>query len=171
LGGHPDSLDSLFLRRNAMSFPLRTLQEIRRRSEEEAERALGDAMALVAAVEAEERRLAEDAAAAQARAAEGRAYDGAGRTVAAALVEERFHGRLRDEAARAQAALLTHRKGPLGAARAGAQAARERHAAARRDRQAADKACEREQAEERRVAERRAEDATSDLAAAHRRGK
>jgi colicin import membrane protein len=154
-----------------MSFPLRTLLEIRRRSEEEAERALGEAVAAVAAAEAEQRRLVECAAAARTRADQSRAYDGEGQTVGAALAGETFAARLRDEARQAEAAALTHRKGALKAARASEAVARERHAAARRDRQAADQAQEREQAEQRRVAERRAEDARSDLAAARRRGK
>jgi len=150
--------------------PLRTLLEIRRRSEEEAERALGPAAAAVTAAEVEQRRLLECVAAARARAEGARAYDGA-QTAAAALATETFQARLRDEARQAEAAALTHRKGLLAAARAQEQAARERHASARRDRQAADQAWEREEAEQRRLAERRAEDARSDLAAAHRRGK
>src|SRR6185436_8047930 len=168
LGGHPDPLDSLFFRSNAMSFPLQTLLTLRRRAEEEAEREVALAVADCAQAEAEQRRLAECAAAAWARARAGR--DGEAATAGERLTAERFRQRLAEEAGRADEAALTHRKGALAIARAAEEAARERHAGARRERQAAEQASEREATEERRVAERRAEEAISDLAAARRRG-
>jgi hypothetical protein len=169
LGGHPDSLASLFLRRNAMSFPLQTLLDLRRRTEEEAERSLAAARARQAQSEAEHQRLEECAAAAWARANTARGQVGPA-TAGEALVAERFQDRLADEARAADQAVLTHRKGALAAARTDEAAARAHHAAARRERLAAEQASEREAAGQRRVADRRAEDAASDLAAGRRRG-
>jgi flagellar biosynthesis chaperone FliJ len=152
-----------------MSFPLQTLLDLRRRSEDEAAQAMASALARTALSEAEQRRLEECAAAAWARANLARGQAGPA-TAGEALAAERFHDRLAGEARGADQAALTHRKGPLAVARAEEAAARERHAAARRERQAAEQAGEREAAEQRRVAGRRAEDALSDLAAARRRG-
>jgi hypothetical protein len=142
---------------------------MRRHAESAAEQALARAVSGREGAEREQRRLEECAAAARVRVG-AIPYDGPGSTAAAALEIERFRARLAGEVRRADAKVLTHRKGRLRAARVQEETAGQRHAAARRDREALEQVQERQEAERRRVASRRAEDAASDLTAARRRG-
>jgi colicin import membrane protein len=150
-----------------MSIGLQSLLETRRFAEDEAVRALADSIARRICAEAEQARLDECAAAAAARA-RAAAYDGGPTMAAGAWAAERYRGRLAEEARRAHEAALTHRRGEWRAAREAEEQARVRQATARQDREALEQLDERQQAERRRVAERRAEDAASELAGRRR---
>jgi flagellar export protein FliJ len=153
-----------------MSFRLERLLQIRRRAEEETGKSVARATAARVHAEAEQGRLAATFQAARERAAVARGAPMGG-TAGDAQAAERFWRRLADEAENARRRTLTHRDGPLASARAAEQSAREAHLLARRDREALEKVAERQEARQRRVARRRAEDAASDLALAYRQPK
>jgi hypothetical protein len=140
------------------------LLDTRLQAQKEAEQALAAAAAARGAAQATQASLEGAAAAARGRLT-ATAYDDR-RTVGQALADDRFRARLADDARAAEAAALTHRKGALAAAQADEEAARQALAAARRDREALEQVQERADRERQRVADRRAEDAASDLTAA-----
>jgi flagellar biosynthesis chaperone FliJ len=151
-----------------MSFRLDRLLALRRRAEEEAEQRVARTTADRALAEQEQHRLAETFQAVQQRLAafHQREVPADG---AAAQAAELFRARLSDEVKSARQCALTHEVGPLARARAAEETARQAHLEARREREALEKIWERQQARQRRAADRRAEDAASDLAlAAHR---
>jgi flagellar export protein FliJ len=154
-----------------MSFRLERLLQIRRRAEGEAEQGVARATAARARAEEEQRRLAATFQAARERLAAARGAASGMSTAGEALAAERFWRRVADEATEAHRRSLTHRDGPLAAALAVEESARQAHLVARREREALEKVAERQQARQRRVAHRRAEDAADDLALASRQPK
>jgi flagellar biosynthesis chaperone FliJ len=152
-----------------MSFRLDRLLQIRRRAEEDAEQRVARTTRQRALAEQEDERLAATFQLALKRVeAARRTPSGELITVAQAHGAERFFRRLADEAARAERSLTTHRSGPLFVAKAAEHEARAAHLEARREREALEKVAERQRARQRRVADRRSEDAASDLALAYR---
>jgi flagellar biosynthesis chaperone FliJ len=152
-----------------MAFRLQTLLNLKLRAEEEAERAMAAAMAERAKVEARQAELEANVLRAKEKVAEARraAMDPAA-DAGEGLARERFRQRLAEQVKICQEIALQHRQGPLAAAIAAEQAARQAHLEARREREALEKHKEKEAARERQIAERRTEDAASDLAiAAH----
>jgi len=150
-----------------MAFRLQTLLELRQRAEEEAERAVAEAMAARAKVEKRQAELEQEVVKARARLDEARKT--AADPVAQAgehLARERFRKRLADMIEQRKEEARVHREGPLKQAKQAEDQARENHVNARREREALDKHKEREEAKVRREAERRAEDAASDLSIA-----
>jgi flagellar export protein FliJ len=147
-----------------MGFRLQSLLDLRRQGEEQAQAALAAAEAARSEAEAEQARLDRAVDEARARLA-GRRAEAPDRA-ADAQGAERFRKRLADAVATAQAVATGHRDGPLAAARVGAARALAGYTEARREREALDKLREREEEQARRVAERRSEDAASDLAVA-----
>jgi hypothetical protein len=150
-----------------MRFPIDSLLDIRRQVEDEATRTVAGAVTARDRAEAEQQRLVERAAAARARARSGDV--GGASTIEAALHAERFRARLAEAAQQAEGEALTHRKGPLRAARTGEEAARAAQLTAHRDREAAERLAERGALIRRRAAERRAEEAASEAGARGRR--
>jgi hypothetical protein len=157
-----------------MSFRLHSLLTLRRQEEEQAEQAAAVATAARVEAETEQKRLDDLAVAARQRLAQAREKawrDQAGvRGADAALRAERLRQRLADEIRQAAAAAEGHRTGALAAALAAEQEARRRRLEARQAREALEKVKARADAEDQKLADRRAEDAASDLAiAGHRR--
>ncbi len=152
-----------------MAFRLQTLLDLKLRAEEDAERAMATAMAERAKVEARQAQLEAEVTRARERVAEARRA--AADPVAVAgdgLARERFRERLAEQVKICLETARVHRAGPLAAAIAAEDAARQTHLEARREREALEKHKEKEAARERQIAERRSEDAASDLAiAAH----
>jgi hypothetical protein len=152
-----------------MGYRLQGLLDLRRRGEKDAESGLAAALAERARQEQELARLEASVAAAGERLRAARAAPAEGRA-ADVLGRERFRARLQDGLRAAEAAVAQHRAGPLAAAAAGEQKARGDLVLARREREAIEQHKEKEEAALRVTAERRAEDAASDLAlAAHAR--
>jgi hypothetical protein len=153
-----------------LGFRLRTLQDLRARTEEEAEARL--AAAIADRVKAEGRQADLDATAARARAQAAEARARLGREAPAptsageALGRTRYVQRLDDASRRAVEAAERHRAGPVAGARRGEEAARQGQLDARRDRQALERHAERLAAAARREGERRTDDAAGDLALA-----
>ena len=149
----------------AMVFPLQSLLDVRRNAEQSAQRTFALAAAERAREEEEQQRL-------RARWQEARAKlemerkrhaDTDPADAAQAIARQRYLARLRDEAARLQQLADEHRRSALAAAataEAAAQTAlREAHAAYA----AVQNLDQRARSEEKRVLDRRAEDAASDL--------
>jgi len=152
-----------------MAFRLQTLLDLKVRAEEDAEKAMAAAIAGRAKVEARQKELESDVLRAKERVAEARreAMDPA-KVAGDALARERFLDRLAEQVKVRQEIARQHRAGPLAEAIAAEQAARQAHLEVRRERESLDKHKEKEAAKERQIAERRTEDAASDLAiAAH----
>ena len=152
-----------------MAFRLQTLLDLKLRAEEDAERCLAEAMAFHAKVEARQQALENQVTKARQQLTEARAGIGGGggdrRGSAGAGTIPPAAGRGgAAEDGRGQGAP----GGPPGRGQAPEQEARDKHLEARREREALEKHKEKEAAKVRVVAERRAEDAASDLAiAAH----
>jgi flagellar biosynthesis chaperone FliJ len=151
-----------------MAFALASLLNLRRDAEDEAKRAFGQASLARAAAEAEQERLeraiveARDRAAGERRRLAGLPLEQASQ----GLDREHYRQRLQAEIARAVQRAAQHRDGPLAEAQASEAAARDAYTLARQEREALDKVKARQEAEQRRVADRRAEDAAGDLAQA-----
>lgn len=152
-----------------MAFRLQTLLDLKLRAEEEAERALGEAMAFTAKVQARQQALEDEVSKARTRLDEARRTAAqVGGTAGDQLGRERFRQRLAEAVRLRMEEAKAHRLGPLAEAQRLEQLARDRHLEARREREALEKHKEKEEAKARVIAERRAEDAASDLAiAAH----
>jgi hypothetical protein len=156
-----------------MAFRLQTLLGLKLRAEEEAEQAMAAAIAARAKVELKQAELEAAIQRAKDRLAEARrAAMSPADVVGEGQARERFRQRLVDLVTAATETARAHRQGPLAAAIAAEQAARQAHLEARREREALEKHKAKEEAKERQIAERRSEDAASDLAiAAHFRNK
>jgi flagellar biosynthesis chaperone FliJ len=152
-----------------MAFRLQTLLDLKLRAEEDAERCLAEAMAFHAKVQAKQQALEDEVIKARQRLTEARqAAAQAAATAGDQLARERFRQRLAEAVKQRMEEAKAHRLGPLAEAQRQEQAARDKHLEARREREALEKHKEKEEAKARVVAERRAEDAASDLAiAAH----
>jgi hypothetical protein len=152
-----------------MGYRLESLLELRRRSEKDAEKTLAAALAERAGREEEQARLEALVAAARARWQGSRATSAGGRA-ADVLGQERFRARLQDQLRAAEASAAQHRAGPLAQALTGEETSRAALTLARREREVIEQHREKTEAALRLTAERRAEDAASDLAlAAHAR--
>jgi hypothetical protein len=152
----------------AMVFPLQSLLDVRRNAEQSAQQTFALAAAERAREEEEQQRLRarwQDADA-KLEKERKRLADKEPANAAQAIARQRYLLRLRDEAARLQQLADAHRRGalaPAAAAEAAAQAElREAHAACA----AVEKLEQRARSEEKRVADRRAEDEASDVAQA-----
>lgn len=152
-----------------MAFRLQTLLDLKLRAEEDAERCLAEAMAFHAKVKVRQQALEDEVTKARQRLTEARqAAAEAAATAGDQLGRERFRQRLAEAVKLRMEEAKAHRLGPLAEAQRQEQAARDKHLEARREREALEKHKEKEEAKARLVAERRAEDAASDLAiAAH----
>jgi flagellar biosynthesis chaperone FliJ len=152
-----------------MAFRLQTLLDLKLRAEEDAERCLAEAMAFHAKVQARQQALENEVTKARQRLTEARqAAAEPAATAGDQLGRERFRQRLAEAVRLKMEEAKAHRLGPLAEAQRQEQAARDKHLEARREREALEKHKEKEEAKARVVAERRAEDAASDLAiAAH----
>jgi len=150
--------------RTAMLSNLSALFDLRCNAEKEAEQALGAALAARQRAEDEQQRLnsaAEEGRQRLARAAKLRAA-GTPSVAALGLQHERYRQRLAAALAQATAKADQHRQGPLQQAQAAEQAAAARVGQAKQERQAIEKLIARQAAEERKQADRRAEDAAGD---------
>jgi flagellar biosynthesis chaperone FliJ len=151
-----------------MAFPLASLLDVRRNAEEAAKRAFGQASMARAATEAEQARLeraiteARDHATAERRRLAALPLQRVGQ----GLDREHYRRRLSAGIALAEERAAQHRAGPLAEARATENATRDAYTLARQEREALEKVKARQEAEQRRVADRRAEDAAGDLAQA-----
>jgi hypothetical protein len=164
--GIETALDSLFFARDAMSFPLPTLLELRRRDED---RVLREVVHLTAV-----RGRAED----ELRRREGAVQVLEVRLLANGTVQpdcaeeaqarDRWRSRLAGQLGQARAAVEEQRSETLARALVEEEAARARHQQAVAERRALEKVLEDRQAEERRVAERRADDQAAEVATARR---
>ncbi len=157
-----------------MSNPLESLLGLRRHTEAETEKGLGIAMAGRAKAEDEQR--LHDGRAHEARARRQTEGQRLGQTAppntAEAVARHAFLRRLDDDVRRLDAAAKVHRDGALAAALRADESARNAHREARREREALEAHMARLAAEEARLRERRAEDASGDLAiAAHAKAK
>jgi flagellar biosynthesis chaperone FliJ len=152
-----------------MAFRLQTLLDLKLRAEEDAERCLAEAMAFHATVKAKQQALEDEVTRARQRLTEARqAAAEPAATAGDQLGRDRFRQRLTEAVRLRMEEAKAHRLGPLAEAQRQEQAARDKHLEARREREALEKHKEKEAAKVRQVAERRAEDAASDLAiAAH----
>jgi flagellar biosynthesis chaperone FliJ len=152
-----------------MAFRLQTLLDLKLRAEEDAERCLAEAMAFHVKVQAKQQALEDEVIKARQRLTEARqAAAEAAATAGDQLARERFRQRLAEAVRLRMEEARAHRLGPLAEAQRQEQAARDKHLEARREREALEKHKEKEEAKARVIAERRAEDAASDLAiAAH----
>jgi flagellar biosynthesis chaperone FliJ len=150
-----------------MAFRLQTLLDLKLRAEEDAERAMATAMAERAKVQAKQAQLEAAVVRARERLAEARRAAADPVEVAGeGLARERFRERLAEQVKVCIETARVHRVGPLAEALAAEEAARQVHLEARRDREALEKHKEKEAARERQLAERRSEDAASDLSIA-----
>jgi hypothetical protein len=151
-----------------MVFPLQSLLDVRHNAEQDARRTLALAAAARVREEEEQQRLraAWQSARAKWEAERRRLADTDPANAAQAVARQHYLGRLLDEAARLERSAEEHEMSALAASvahEAAAQAAlHEAHASCA----AVEKLEERARREERRVADRRAEDAASDLAQA-----
>src|SRR4029450_7854725 len=101
-----------------MAFRLQTLLELRQRAEEEAERAVAEAMAARAKVEKRQAELEQEVVKAHARLEEERKTAAAPAPRAGEhLARERFRKRLADVIVERKEAARVHRDGPLKAAK------------------------------------------------------
>jgi hypothetical protein len=126
-------------------------------------------MAFHATVKAKQQALEDEVTRARQRLTEARqAAAEPAATAGDQLGRDRFRQRLTEAVRLRMEEAKAHRLGPLAEAQRQEQAARDKHLEARREREALEKHKEKEAAKVRQVAERRAEDAASDLAiAAH----
>lgn len=156
-----------------MSSPdaLQTLLTVRQAAEDAAAQALAGALRRrAAAQETQERLEAELGAAREDLRARRLGAPSLGiETAAQATDRERFWRRLAEGIAAHADRARDHRDGPLAEAEASASAARETHRAARAARELVQKLLERADADRRQIAERRAEVALDDQAAARER--
>lgn len=155
-------------------FRFASLLELRRGAEEDAEKALAKAIGAHRRAEEEQRRRVEEAVAAADRLkdATARRAETALETVVAGQEWERYRARLARNVSHANEQARLHREGPLKAAEQALAQMRQRHMETRRAREALEKLKTRAEAAARTTAERRAEDAASDLALAmHRKNK
>jgi hypothetical protein len=148
-----------------MASNLAVLLNLRRAAEEEAQEARAVAVAARLRAEAEQQRL--DSAAERARHAleqetKQRASATAPAVVADGLLRERYRQRLSAALARAAGKAAQHRLGPLELARTAEHAAAARVRQAGQERQAVEKLRARQQADQHKQTERRAEDAVGD---------
>ncbi|HJX52982.1 MAG TPA: hypothetical protein VJ801_09485 [Polyangia bacterium] len=154
---------------------LAVLLDLRRGAEKEAQKALGEAA--VARLRAEEEQDRLDSAAEQARRALERetkrcAAGPAPAVVSDGLHRERYRQRLTAALARTARTAAEHRQGPLDQAQAAENAAAARFRHAREERLAMEKLKARQEAEQHKQTERRAEDAAGDwVHASHERRK
>jgi len=152
----------------AMVFPLQSLLDVRRNAEQSAQRTFTLASAGRAREEEEQERLRArwQAANAKLEAERKRLATTDPANAAQAIARQSYVLRLRDEAARLQRLADEHRKGALAAAGAALAAAQEELREAHAAYAAALKLEQRARSEEKRVADRRADDTASDLAQA-----
>jgi hypothetical protein len=148
-----------------MASNLAVLLNLRRSAEEEALKALSEAAATRLRVEEEQRRL--DSAAEQARRAlrdqtERRAAAPAPKIAADGICHERNRQRLSAVLARATKMAALHRQGPLDQAQTAENAAAARVRQTRQERLAIEKLRARQEADQHKQSERRAEDAIGD---------
>jgi hypothetical protein len=148
-----------------MASNLAVLLSLRRSAEEETQKALAEAVVARLRAEAEQQRL--DSAAEHARHAleqetKQRAAALAPAVVADGLLRERYRQHLTAALARAAGKVAQHRQGPLELAQAAEHAAAARVRQARQERQAVEKLMARQQADQDKQTERRAEDAVGD---------
>ena len=148
-----------------MTSNLAVLLSLRRSAEEEALKTLGEAAATRLRVEAEQQRL--DSAAEQAHRAlreetKRRAAAPEPKVVADGLHRERYRQRLSAALARAAKRGALHRQGPLAQARTAENAAAAHFRQTRQERMALEKLRARQEAEQHKQSERRAEDAVGD---------
>jgi hypothetical protein len=148
-----------------MASNLAVLLNLRRDAEMEATRTLGQTIAARQRAEDEQQRL--ESAAEQARRAldlesKQRRAAPAPAVVADGLVRERYRQRLAAALARAAGRVAQHREGPLAQAQAAEAAAAARVCQVAQERQAIEKLKARQEADQEKQAERRAEDAVSD---------
>jgi flagellar biosynthesis chaperone FliJ len=152
-----------------MAFRLQTLLDLKVRAEEAAEKAVAAAIADRGKAERQQTTLDDAVVAARERlrlALEQAANENLEIDPLAGAGHDRFRKRLRGEIEQRREDAKNHRTGPLAAAIAAEAAARARHITTRQEREALDKFKEKELAQERLVADRRAEDALGDLAIA-----
>jgi flagellar biosynthesis chaperone FliJ len=158
-----------------MASNLAALLNLRRSAEEEAQKALGQAAAARLNAEQEQQRL--DSGAEQARHALEQETKRcvaapAPAVVADGLRRERYRQRLAAVVARTAKRAAHHRQGPLDQTEAAESAAAERFHQAREERLALEKLKARQEAEQHKQTERRAEDAAGDwIHASHERRK
>jgi flagellar biosynthesis chaperone FliJ len=148
-----------------MASNLAVLLNLRRAAEEEAQKAQAEAVATRLRAEEEQQRL--DSAAEQARHAleqdtKQRTTATAAEVVADGLLRERYRQRLTATLARAMEKAVQHQQGPLELAQAAQHAAAARVRQARQERQAIEKLMARQEADQHKQAQRRAEDAAGD---------
>ena len=151
--------------RPPMASNLSVLLSLRRSAEEEALKALGDAVATRLRAEEEQRQL--DSVAEQARQALQRetrrcAAASAPKVAAEGLQRERYRQRLTAALARAEESAGHHRQGLLDQTQIAEHAAAARVRQTRHERLAIEKLKARQEAEQHRQTERRAEDAVGD---------
>jgi flagellar biosynthesis chaperone FliJ len=154
-----------------MSSPLQTLLDLRRNAEEGARQTLDLAVSLRRKEEEEQERLMARWQEARATATKEEACLAVGpspATAAQAVARGHYLVRLRDEAARLASIAEEHRGTGLATALAAEGAAQAAYEEARKSREVIEKLKQRAEAEDRRRAERRADESASDLAqAAH----
>jgi hypothetical protein len=150
-----------------MSFRLHTLLGLRRRQDEQAAAEVVARARERSRADAAQTRLDDTAETARARVAAARVSQSRSLllsgTAAQAQAAERLTMRLGDHARRAGQAAADHRKATLAAAAAAEAAARLTHRQRQQAREAVERVQARADAESRRLADRRAEDAASDL--------
>jgi len=147
------------------STKLSVLLSLRRSAEEEAKRALGEAIAARLQIEEEQARLdqaAKQACVALAQETRRRATGPAPTAVAAGLSRELYRQRLAASHARAAERAAQHRHGPLDRAQACENAATACFRRAKQERQAVEKLMAHQAADQRKQAKRRTEDAVDD---------
>jgi flagellar biosynthesis chaperone FliJ len=152
-----------------MTFQLQPLLDLRRNTENGARRALDLAMTALRKEEEEQACLLarwQAACATQVKETERLASDPSPTSAAQATTRELYLGRLRDEAARLAKVAEEHRATVLAAALAAEGAAQASYEEARKACAAVEKLKERADAEDQRMAERRADESAADLAQA-----
>jgi hypothetical protein len=154
-------------------FRFQGVLDLRHRREQEAERAFALAVKEHAHAEQEQSRLDALIAAAKGRAAQDRASRSrsAPGNAGDAQARERLRQRLNAEIERAVQNARSHETTKLADALASKNQALTHHREARRDREAMEKLKARQEQDERRLAQRREEDAASDLALGVRHAK
>ena len=150
-----------------MAFRLQTLLDLKKKAEEDAEKAM--AAAATARAKAEKRQADLEAAVVRAREKLAEYLNQPLDDLAdgdEVMGRERFRTRLRADIDLRKEEAAAHRAGPLAAAIAAEAEARAAHLRARQEREALDKFKEKEAAKEKLIADRRTEDALGDLAIA-----
>jgi hypothetical protein len=157
------AIDSLFFARDAMSFPLPTLLEVRRRDEERVRQEVAEVTTGRRRAEDEQRRLRGLVEAARARLAGVEVGEPAG--AAEALARERYRVRLDRALSEAEASHQAHTAGPLANAIAAETAATSRLAALVAERRALERRLAVAAADGQRIAARRADDDAAEAGA------